>query len=182
MSNQNSSMGGTGTATTGGGSSASFRGSAASGAGGGMMTKIPMDRLLEAKTLLECSTLVVSGLLAGSLQKAAAEILKPYRLEDELGNAIDILANATINDITEREHKPAGDGWIAVVGGQCPLPAGTLIDVRYSDGDEGYALPAHEVHEAISRDGHSCSAEDFSEHSITSIIAYRLHQQEIGTV
>lgn len=37
---------------------------------------------------------------------------------------------------------PDADGWIEWSGGACPVPEGTLIDVRYRDGEELLGIPA----------------------------------------
>lgn len=43
-----------------------------------------------------------------------------------------------IDDHTKEEPKPApsNDGWIEWNSGDCPVPKGTLIDVRHRDGEE----------------------------------------------
>lgn len=52
----------------------------------------------------------------------------------------------------------------------CPVEKGVLVDVQYSDGDEGYAIPALTPCDFKSRDGCECSAEYWG-----SIRAWRLH-------
>lgn len=39
---------------------------------------------------------------------------------------------------------PDADGWIEWYGGECPVPAGTLVDFEHHDGDVYYARPAGE--------------------------------------
>lgn len=36
------------------------------------------------------------------------------------------------------------DGWIKWRGGECPVPKGTLVDVKYRDGGEASCVPAME--------------------------------------
>lgn len=36
----------------------------------------------------------------------------------------------------EPQPAPSNDGWIEWNGGECPVPKGTLIDVRHRDGEE----------------------------------------------
>lgn len=43
-----------------------------------------------------------------------------------------------------KEDTQTDDGWIEWGGGECPAETGTLVDVRYRDGLELYALPANE--------------------------------------
>ncbi len=53
------------------------------------------------------------------------------------------------------------DDWIEWHGGECPVPAGTLIDVRFRDGD---------VLERVMSDGWRWSAEGLK----ADIVAYRI--------
>lgn len=67
------------------------------------------------------------------------------------------------------------DGWIEWRGGECPVPEGTLVDVRYRDGQELNALPANDI-AASSRDAsHAFWRADGNQNDI---IAYRLHQPQ----
>lgn len=84
--------------------------------------------------------------------------------------------------ITREQYEAAlaakNDGWIEWGGGECPVPRGTLVDVRYRDGRQLNALSAN--------DG-TLNPRDASfvfwrnDGSEKDIIAYRLHQpQEVG--
>lgn len=67
------------------------------------------------------------------------------------------------------------DGWIEWKGGECPVPKGALIDVKYRNGHEENAIPAGEYSGA----GHRMSAIDWSNNGHQcEIIAYRLHQPQ----
>lgn len=55
-------------------------------------------------------------------------------------------------------------------GEDCPVAKGVLVDVRYSDGDEAYAIPALTGGDFKSRDGYNCGAEYWG-----SITEWRLH-------
>ena len=44
----------------------------------------------------------------------------------------------------ETTPQPADDGWIPWEGGDCPVPNGTVVDVKYRDESVGLGLPANE--------------------------------------
>lgn len=81
--------------------------------------------------------------------------------------------------ITREQYESAlaakNDGWIEWGGGECPVPRGTLVDVRYRDGRQLNALSAN--------DG-TLNPRDASfvfwrnDGSENDIIAYRLHQPQ----
>lgn len=143
-----------------------------------MQIKLISDQdVTRIRALLDCYQLAPSGPVAEGLLAEAAKILEWHQ------QSCDILAGATINDITEREHKPVviPAGWTKVENGECPLDKGTLVDVLYRDGDEGYRLPAHEDVFGYSKNGLACSAECFASYGESGdIIAYRLHTPEVG--
>ena len=78
---------------------------------------------------------------------------------------------AELEQLRQQVKAPADDGWIEWGGGECPVETGTLVDVRYRDGQELYALPANEVHPGA-RD----AQQDFWEnHDFKNdIVAYRI--------
>lgn len=43
---------------------------------------------------------------------------------------------------SEPQPAPSNDGWIEWNGGECPVPKGTLIDVRHRDGEEFLGVSA----------------------------------------
>lgn len=82
--------------------------------------------------------------------------------------------------ITREQYEAAlaakNDGWIEWGGGKCPVQTGVLVDVRYGDGVEEFALEANMPNKTRFRtaaaawwrhDGHE-----------GDIIAYRLHQPQ----
>ena len=91
-----------------------------------------------------------------------------------------ILADDYTTAIITREQYEAAlaakdDGWIEWGGGECPVPRGTLVDVRYRDGKQLNALSAN-YGTLNPRDAsfvfwlnHGCEKD---------IIAYRLHQPQ----
>lgn len=84
--------------------------------------------------------------------------------------------------ITREQYEAALDakneGWIEWGGGECPAPTGTLVDVRYRNGEEN-----HHIGAGISFDDTGSNpdrnAEDWNnDGSPLDIIAYRLHQPQ----
>lgn len=67
------------------------------------------------------------------------------------------------------------DGWIDWPGGECPVPRGTLVDVRYRNGSELFGLPADES-VRNSPDAHQEYWDN--DDNPRDIIAYRLHQPQ----
>lgn len=74
--------------------------------------------------------------------------------------------------ITREQYESAlaakNDGWIEWGGGECPVPRGTLVDVRFRDGDDDRNIEAIDLlwnHENWSAD----------------IIAYRPHKPDINS-
>lgn len=134
-----------------------------------MQIKLISDQdVTRIRALLDCYQLAPSGPVAEGLLAEAAKILEWHQ------QSCDILAGATINDITEREHQAAGDGWIANHGGECPLPWGTLIDIRFRGGDEHLGVKAMK----------GLAGDDYwqNDDSPADIIAYRLHTPDVGSV
>ncbi|WAX16321.1 hypothetical protein KP591P3_00003 [Klebsiella phage KP591P3] len=79
--------------------------------------------------------------------------------------------------ITREQYEAAlaakNDGWIEWGGGECPVPRGTLVDVRYRDGEELFSLPADDLAPS-SRDASFAFWRDSAQDN--DIIAYRLHK------
>lgn len=81
--------------------------------------------------------------------------------------------------ITREQYEAAlaakNDGWIEWGGGECPVPRGTLVDVKYRCGDVNYHTKAGEPDSAGSID--TAFAVRWSKLGAEyDIIAYRLHQ------
>lgn len=68
-----------------------------------------------------------------------------------------------------------GYDWIDWPGGECPVPTGTLVDVRYRDGEEIFSLPADDLAPS-SRDASFAFWRDSAQDN--DIIAYRLHKPQ----
>lgn len=68
------------------------------------------------------------------------------------------------------------DGWIEWHGGECPVPEGTVVDVRYRDGSQENALMANRP----DRTRFKTAAAPWwrNDRSPGDIIAYRLHQPQ----
>lgn len=60
------------------------------------------------------------------------------------GNGGDIVAYRVVAPVEPAPPADA-DGWIEWAGGECPVPDGTLIDVRYRDGEDVCEVPANEM-------------------------------------
>lgn len=50
--------------------------------------------------------------------------------------------NAVTRDQYEAALSAKNDGWIEWGGGECPVPTGTLVDVRYRNGEENHHVGA----------------------------------------
>lgn len=65
--------------------------------------------------------------------------------------------------------------WIKHDGSDiCPVPRGTLIDVRYSDGDEVFGIRALQRNETLTKGGAMCGAEYWGPNGKSWITHYRL--------
>lgn len=70
------------------------------------------------------------------------------------------------------------EGWIEWPGGECPVEKGTLVDVRYRDGQELSALPANDIAPSQRDASYAFWRNDENQNDI---IAYRLRQpQEVA--
>lgn len=86
--------------------------------------------------------------------------------------------------VTREQYEAAmaakNDGWIDWPGGECPVEKGTLVDVRYRNGDENHHVAAGVWgYVAAGGDLRGMFAYDWSYGSSgNDIIAYRLHQPQ----
>lgn len=77
--------------------------------------------------------------------------------------------------------KADADGWIEWTLDELPVEKGTIIDVKYSDGDELHGAPCGEFAAGlVSIRGEPARAEQFGlfDDGVASIIAYRLHNPD----
>lgn len=99
-----------------------------------------------------------------------AETAKPAELYTAADEArIDVIGQNG-NGGEHYEAAPANDGWIpweSQKDGTCPVEAGTLVDVRYRDGSEAFAVAALESFEAA-------GIHWDLDHLRVDIVAYRL--------
>ena len=84
--------------------------------------------------------------------------------------------------ITREQYESAlaakNEGWIEWGGGECPVPRGTLVDVRYRNGEENHHVGAG-LSFCDTGSNPDLSAEYWSKDDTSSdIIAYRLHQPQ----
>lgn len=75
--------------------------------------------------------------------------------------------------------KADADGWIEWTSDELPVEKGTIIDVKYSDGDELHGAPCGEQSHHLSIMGEEAGAELFGISNRVHIIAYRLHKPEV---
>lgn len=78
--------------------------------------------------------------------------------------------------------KADADGWIEWTLDELPVEKGTIIDVKYSDGDELHGAPCGEFAAGlVSIRGEPARAEQFGlfDDGVASIIAYRLHKPDV---
>lgn len=104
------------------------------------------------------------------------------------GFIADILASDYETATITREQYEAAlaaknGGWIEWGGGECPVEKGTLVDVRYRNGEENHHVGAGLSFCDTGSNPDLC-AEDWSKDDTSSdIIAYRLHQpQEVAQI
>lgn len=98
--------------------------------------------------------------------------------EDEVSAATDRLTSI----ITRAQYEAAlakNDGWIEWGGGECPVEAGSLVDVRYRDGQELSALPAKGI---PTGGGDASRAFWHNDGGLNDITAYRLHKPGINSL
>ena len=79
--------------------------------------------------------------------------------------------------------KADADGWIEWGGGECPVERGTLVDVKYSGGEENFGVSAltegwHDDHVRGSN-GKRTAVNWVDTLPVSGIIAYRLHKPEV---
>lgn len=99
------------------------------------------------------------------------------------GFEVDTLASDYTTAIITREQYEAAlaaknDDWIDWLGGECPVEKGTLVDVRYRNGEENHHVGAG-LSFCDTGSNPDLNAEDWSKDDASSdIIAYRLHQPQ----
>lgn len=97
-----------------------------------------------------------------------SRIIGSYSIaEDEVSAATDRLTSI----ITRVQYEAAlakNDGWIEWGGGECPVEEGTLVDVRFRDGDDGINIESKNLHW-------------FHKNWSADIMAYRLHKPYINS-
>ena len=103
-------------------------------------------------------------------KRKQAEADEAAAMRYERWNAVQVRAGEMGVAVGLRESVVRGDRWIAWSGGGCPVPKGTLIDVRYRDGHELFGLPA-----LISTPWCDASSDFWSNDGFSvDIVAYRL--------
>jgi hypothetical protein len=114
------------------------------------------------------------GWLILSLLKLVRQAQNPDQYHHD--SALDFVAYASLyaeaasEQCGQLEEKEVASAWLEWNGDDSsPVAKGVLVDVRYTDGDEAYSIPALTMGDFKSRDGDPCGAEHW--HGIT---AYRL--------
>lgn len=92
----------------------------------------------------------------------------------------DIEVEDSDEEVTREQYEAAlaakNDGWIDWPGGKCPVPKGTLVDVKWRDGRIDDGIPAKISHDL---DSSKRNAIRWRHHGYShDIIAYRLHQPQ----
>lgn len=75
---------------------------------------------------------------------------------------------------TEPNAAPSNDGWIEWKGGECPVPKGTLVDIKTQDGEISTLLHAGEASWRNGSIGSKCAVYWGLGNGTATIIAYRL--------
>ena len=82
--------------------------------------------------------------------------------------------------ITREQYEAAlaakNDGWIEWGGGECPVEKGTLVDVRYRNGEENHHVGADITFDDTGSNHDRNATYWENDGSLLDIIAYRLHQ------
>ena len=90
-------------------------------------------------------------------------------------------------EVTREQYEAAlaakNDGWIEWGGGECPVPCGTMVDVKHRCGavsENQQAWPKHRKKSDVMVNPLSNAGQAFWRHenSVMDIIAYRLHQSQ----
>lgn len=103
-------------------------------------------------------------------KRKQAEADEAAAMRDERWSAVQVRAGEMGVTVGLCESVVRSDGWIAWSGGACPVPEGTLIDVRYRDGEELLGIPA-----LISAQGREASPDFWrNDECNVDIVAYRL--------
>lgn len=101
------------------------------------------------------------------------------RLPGSSFSAPQIASDYKTSIITRDKYESAlaekNEGWIKWEGGKCPVEEGTLVDVKYRDGGEGFNLPAN----GFTSDRRDASISFWRKDGFNNdIIAYRLSKPE----
>lgn len=96
---------------------------------------------------------------------------------------LDLLADDWSSTFITREQYEAAlagknDGWIEWGGGECPVPRGTLVDVRYRDGNENHQVGAGAPFDDTGSNPDRNAADWQNDDSPLDIIAYRLRNPQ----
>lgn len=99
---------------------------------------------------------------------------------------LDLLADDWSSTFITREQYEAAlaaknDGWIEWGGGECPVPRGTLVDVRYRDGNENHQVGAGTPFDDTGSNPDRNATDWENDDSPLDIIAYRLHKPQEAT-
>lgn len=104
------------------------------------------------------------------------------------GFEVDTLASDYTTSIITREQYEAAlaaknDGWIEWGGSECPVPCGTMVDVKHRCGavsENQQAWPKHRKKSDVMVNPLSNAGQAFWRHenSVMDIVAYRLHQPQ----
>lgn len=95
--------------------------------------------------------------------------------------------NGIDNGVTREQYEAAlaakNDGWIEWGGGECPVPCGTMVDVKHRCGavsENQQAWPKRHKESDVMVNPLSNAGQAFWRHenSVMDIIAYRLHQPQ----
>ena len=84
------------------------------------------------------------------------------------------------NAVTSEQYEAAlaakKEGWIDWVGGECPVEKGTLVDVRYRNGEENHRVGAGIPFDDTGSNHYRNATDWENDGNLLDIIAYRLHQ------
>jgi len=104
-------------------------------------------------------------------ESARTESPEPYRNACHECGYVFIVPNEPHKCVARTEPKQDGD-WIEWGGGDCPVPEGTIVDVRYRNGRERFDLPAMEQCAGCDDDASDDYWHDDDQYN--DIVAYRV--------
>lgn len=106
-----------------------------------------------------------------------------YQAYPEVTEQDAICLDEAINLIGGGNQKADADGWVEWGGGECPVERGTLVDVKYSGGEENFGVSAltegWQDDHVQGSNGKRTAVNWVDNLPVSGIVSYRLHKPEV---